>query len=321
MVVDEDIQYCLSHRPYSLVDLSWLAYNEEGSRLFELLTEQDDYYVTRTERQILEANADQIIARAKGGHAYQLRIVELGAGTASKTGILLNAIIKQQGPPIHYLPVDVSPTALALAKSTLEHVVPGTYVTPQIANYMTDSLTLPRFDGRTLAVYIGSSIGNFSREQAASVLKLLCQQLQPGDALLLGIDMYKDSAIMLRAYDDTNGISSALGFNFLRRLNSEFGYNFNLDQFRHLAMWNDLESRIELYFESLCAQRVQCIYNLKQNIEFDKGDKIHTLNSYKHTTEQLKTLLTEAGFEMEKTWSDERNWCSMVLGRVSEIMS
>lgn len=316
MGVNEDILSCFARRPYTLVDFIWLPYDEEGSRLFERITQQDEYYLSRTERRILEANADKIIAQAQGDHNYRLRIIELGAGTANRTDILLSAAIKRQGSPIHYLPVDVSPSALAVAKSTLEHLVPGVCVTPQIANYMTEQLTLPNFAGRTLVAYIGSSIGNVSRTQAATILEHVRRQMQPGDAMLLGVDMYKDPAIILPAYDVAQGMSAGLNLSSLRRLNCEFGYNFKLDQFRHRAVWNKLESRIELYLESLCSQRVQCAHSFKQNIDFDKGDTIHTANSYKYTPEHLKTLLTNAGFELENTWSDEQKWFTVVLARV-----
>jgi dimethylhistidine N-methyltransferase len=178
----------------------WLFYDEAGSRLFEQITELPEYYLTRTERAILTADAGAMIARAAGG--TRLRITELGAGSADKTRLLLAAAVRRQGPVI-YEPVDVSATALADAQERLEREIPNVLVAPQVMDY-TDGLELeqPAPDERRLVLYIGSSIGNFEPEDSARLLRGVRAALRPGDAMLLGVDLVKSADLLLAAYDD-----------------------------------------------------------------------------------------------------------------------
>jgi len=176
----------LSERPKSLSP--WLFYDEAGSRLFEAITELPEYYVTRTERQILAEHADEIILAAAGGR--DLSLIELGAGTATKTGLLLDAAVRLQG-SITYHPIDVSETALNEARTRLEAELPEVTVEPIVADY-TEGLRqnhAASAAGRRLVLYIGSSIGNFSPADAIEVLRGVRAQLAPGDCLLLGTDM------------------------------------------------------------------------------------------------------------------------------------
>jgi dimethylhistidine N-methyltransferase len=320
MSVAKEIFLGLSDRPKTLSNLQWLHYDHEGSLLFEKIVLQDEYYVARAERFIFESNSKQIIAKAAGNQSTRLRIVELGAGTASKTSILLSAAVKHQGSPIDYLPVDVSLTALTEAKSTLECLVSGVCIIPQIKNYVTEELILPSFDGCTLVVYIGISIGNFSRQEATSILHHVHDQLKPGDTLLISVDMCQDPAVLLSAYDDKNGVTGAFHLNVLRRLNREFGYNFDLDQFRYRIVWNKHDLRVEKHVESLCSQQVKCIdQSGEKTIYFNKGETIHMEDSHKFTNEQIKTLLIDANFQIEYTWSDEHKWINIILVRIPSM--
>ena len=318
MSIVNNILSALGHRPCNLFDFAWLRWDAEGSRLFENMTEQDEYYLTRVERHLFQKHADEIIEQAvKSNNGDRLlRIVELGAGTAKKTGILLAATVKRQGPPVEYLPVDISSAALEEAKSTLEQSVPGVHVTPQNSDYATEPLKLSSFDGCTLVANIGSSIGPFSFERAVNTFQNVRRQLQPGDALLLGVDMKKDPAIFLRAYNDQNGAVAAFFLNTLHRLNHEFGFDFNLDQFRHQAVWNEQDSRVDVYMQSLCSQRVRCVHDKNQEINFDKDEKIFMGYTIKYSNEQLEALITKAGFEVERIWVDENRWWTVVLARI-----
>lgn len=292
----------------------WLFYDEAGSHLFEQITVLPEYYLTRTERGIFAAHADQILAAAAGDR--NLTLVELGAGTATKTGILLAAAVRRQGSVI-YQPVDVSETALDEARETIEANIPGVTVHPQVANYTSESLTLKRpADTRTLALYIGSSIGNFAPSDALDLLLNLRAQLQPGDSLLLGTDLVKEEATLLAAYDDTAGVTAAFNQNVLVRLNRELGANFDLDQFDHHAVWNADESRIEMHLESRIAQRVLIPANGESaalNIDFAAGETIHTENSYKFTAEMIETVLADAGFQLARTWLDPQKLFAVTL--------
>ena len=303
---------------------AWLFYDAEGSRLFERITLLPEYYLTRTERAIFASEAENIIAaafqtwhRATGdGHvtpqgAGKLRLLELGAGTATKTGILLAAAVRVQG-ETEYLPVDVSASAIAEACDSLAESVPQVNIQPQIANYVTDSLAVPPHDGPTLALYIGSSIGNFAHAEAVAVLRNLRAQLRPGDTLLLGTDLVKDIATLEAAYCDADGITEAFNLNMLRRLNRELGAGFDLSTFRHVACFNHDASRIEMHLKSTCRQHVR-IPALNLSIPFEAGETIHTENSYKFTRESIAGLLREGGFLVTQTFTDPQDYFAVTL--------
>jgi len=306
------VQHGLIPQPRSLPP--WLFYDAAGSKLFERITVLPEYYPTRTERAIFSGYADAIVAAAKDGSEKPLRVVELGAGTASKTGILLDAVIRSQG-RVTYVPVDVSETALQEACQNLSQTLAEVSVEPVVGNYVTEPLLLASHDGPTLAMYIGSSIGNFSPREARAILTKLREQMRAGDALLLGTDMVKDKATLVAAYDDENGVTGAFNLNVLRRLNKELAADFDLARFRHLARWNAEESRIEMHLESLTAQRVR-IPAAKLMVPFESGETIHTESSYKFTESSVKALVEDSGFVCEKTWMDERGWFSVTLARV-----
>jgi L-histidine Nalpha-methyltransferase len=288
----------------------WLFYDREGSRLFEAITELPEYYVTRTERAILAEHAEEIVSAAAGGR--DLSIIELGAGRATKTGLLLEAAIALQG-SVTYYPIDVSESALEEARSRLEAELPEVKVEPIVADY-TEGMRQNRETGagRRLVLYIGSSIGNFSPADALEVLRGVRAQLQPGDCLLLGTDMVKDTRILLAAYDDAAGVTAKFNLNVLVRLNRELDGNFNPQMFRHQARWNEQQSRIEMHLESLLAQRVK-LRALDLEVRLGLGETIHTENSYKFTDQRVKTLLTRAGFRLRQQWSDENKWFTVYL--------
>ena len=292
----------------------WLFYDEAGSRLFEEITELPEYYVTRTERKILAEHADEIVSAAAGGR--DLSIIELGAGTATKTGLLLNAAVRLQG-SVTYYPIDVSQTALDEARCRLEAELPEVTVEPIVADYtegMRQNNTVQ--SGRRLVLYIGSSIGNFSPEDAVEVLRGVRAQLSPGDCLLLGTDMVKDAQMLHEAYDDAAGVTARFNMNVLTRINRELEGNFNLRLFRHQARWNARESRVEMHLESLLAQKV-AIRALDLEVRFLRGETIHTENSYKFTDESVLELLTRAGFRLRQQWSDADKWFTVYLAAVN----
>jgi len=323
--VAEAVRAGLMRRPKRLP--AWLFYDEAGSRLFDEITERPEYYLTRTERGILAHHADAMVARAAGLEAAsldritlgavscdRLRIAELGAGSADKTRLLLKAAVAQQGSVI-YEPVDVSLTALEAAKERIECEIPGVTVMPRVEDY-TQGLELdPTAAGeRHLVLYIGSSIGNFEPWEAERVLSRVRAGLNPGDGLLLGVDLKKDEATLLAAYDDAAGVTADFNLNMLARLNRELGAEFQLDAFEHCAVWNARESRMEMHLESRAAQRVH-IDALDLEVEFAEGERIHTENSYKYLPGQAEALLASARFEPVESWTDEQGWFRVHLGR------
>jgi L-histidine N-alpha-methyltransferase len=181
-----------------------------------------------------------------------------------------------------------------------------------VANYVTHLRKLERFKGTTLAMYIGSNIGNFSPEEARTILRNLRSELRAGDALLLGTDMVKDEATLVRAYGEKDGVTAAFILNILHRLNRELGANFDTGCFRHRARWNRVESRIEMHLESTRDQRVN-IPAAQLSVQFAALETIHTENSYKFTRNALGALLHNAGFAIEQTWTDPRQWYALML--------
>ena len=293
----------------------WLFYDEAGSLLFERITELPEYYLTRIERSIFEACAPEMIATAADGQ--RLRIVELGAGSAEKTRLLLAAAVESQG-TVSYQPVDVSETALEAARLRLKLELPEAIVEPQVADY-TQSLQLePCLAGeRRLVLYIGSSIGNFDPQDAAKLLLELWEALEPGDGVLLGVDLApcaggKELGDLLAAYNDDAGVTARFNLNLLERLNRELGAAFDLDAFAHRIRWNSEESRIEMHLESLREQTVS-IPSLGLAVEFGEGETIHTENSYKYRAGQAEEMLHAAGFAVNRQWRDDAGWFAVYL--------
>ena len=290
----------------------WLFYDERGSELFEQITRLPEYYLTRTERSIFEQFGEEIVADG----ICPFTIAELGAGTATKTGILLRAALRRQS-TLLYQPIDVSASALDEAVSSLSDI-PGLIVKPRVANYITDSYTIERAkDQSVMALYIGSSIGNFAPAEATSVLRNLRRQLRrTGDTLLLGVDLApcrnKTVDFLLAAYDDAEGVTSEFNLNVLARLNRDLGSDFDLACFAHRARWNPDASRIEMHLESLCEQTVHIDGKV---IRFAPGETIHTENSYKFTERSLRALLDSAGFGSPQWFHDPAHLFGVALAR------
>jgi len=291
---------------------AWLFYDAAGSELFSRITELPEYYLTRAERSIFSDFSDEIIALAANGDA--LRIVELGAGSADKTRLLLNAAVDRQDTVI-YEPVDVSPSALQEAEQRIEREIPGVIVAPRVEDY-TQGLELdaPSFGERRLVLYIGSSIGNFEPHEADRLLSTVRAALVPGDSILLGVDLAKDESTLLAAYDDAAGVTADFNLNLLARLNRELGAGFDLGAFTHRAVWNARHSRIEMHLVSRKRQQVK-IPSLDLKIDFLPGETIHTENSYKYKPGQAEAMLTAAGFTPLAKWTDKEKRFAVTLAR------
>jgi dimethylhistidine N-methyltransferase len=323
----------LDRQPKSLSP--WLFYDDAGSELFEQITALPEYYLTRTERALFEAHAAEILRHMGAASEplaptrdrqtlhlrYPLTIAELGAGTASKTGILLRELARVQR-RVLYQPIDVSVSALAQAQR-LEAGIPGVSVRPCVANYVAEPYHIERARRtRVLALYIGSSIGNFAPAEARSILQRLRQQLRNGDGLVLGTDAapneHKSADMLCAAYNDAQGVTAAFNRNILVRLNRELGANFIPDNFAHIATWNPAESRIEIYLSALAAQTVTIPANSAcpaMTLRFRAGETIHTENSYKFTDASVSELLISAGFAAAHTFKDDKQLFSLTLAK------
>ncbi len=295
----------------------WLFYDDEGSLLFEEITNLEAYYLTRAERSIFEAHADTIVAAAAKDATDALKVVELGAGTATKSQILLSALVRQQGRCL-FVPVDVSAAALDLACARLVAQEPLVELRP-LAMHNEQALDVVLGLGpRRLVLFIGSSIGNLDDDDAVKLLRKIRQNLLPGGVLLLGTDRLKDPAVILPAYDDDKGVTARFNLRALHQLNATLGATFDVDRFVHRAVWNAERSRVEMHLESVGAQRVEITCdadNAPLVIEFADGERIHTESSHKYSEAKVASLMAQAGFTLEQTWTDDAQLFAVHLGR------
>ena len=298
--IAEDVATGLSRSPKTLPPK--LFYDAAGSALFEEISRLPEYYLTRTELRILEQRAAEIAQRT----AARASIIELGSGSSAKTRVLLEAFAARRL-QVPYFPMDISPAALNHARLTLKREMPAVSVAPIIADLGGDLRFLREIPAPRLVLYIGSSIGNMEHEEACDFLHRLRSRLDAGDALLLGTDLVKDRAVLLAAYNDPSGVTARFNLNLLARINRELGGHFDLGAFRHIALWNAKQSRIEMYLESLREQEV-AIDLLRMRIQFRSGERIHTENSHKYTVRGARSILTQVGFTPLATWTDEKKW-------------
>ncbi len=314
--VAEAVREGLTLRPKRLP--AWLFYDAAGSRLFDRITELPEYYLTRIERGILAAHAKEMVALAADG--AHLCIAELGAGSAEKTRVLLRAAVHRQRTVV-YEPVDVSASALEGARARIEREIPGVTVAPRVMDYTHGDghkfqLGSDGESERRLVLYIGSSIGNFEPTAALRLLRRVRAGLKPGDGFLLGVDLVKEKAALVSAYDDAAGIvTAAFNRNILIRLNSELDGDFDPDAFVHRAVWNSAKSRMEMHLASRGAQQVR-LEALNMTVNFARGETIHTENSYKYSPGLAQAMMAEAGFAPAAAWTDDRSWFAVCLGRV-----
>jgi dimethylhistidine N-methyltransferase len=277
-------------------------YDARGSRLFDEICTLPEYYPTRTELAILALKVPQM-ARGIGPSA---RIVELGAGSGEKTHLLLEALDE----PAAYLPIDISKTALEAGARRAASNFEQLEVLPVLADY-TEPVDLPEPTcpwQTTVAYFPGSTIGNFEPEQAGRFLERIAAMVGDGGGLLIGVDLVKDRAILERAYNDEAGVTAAFNLNLLERINRELGADFDVDGFKHRAVWNDAASRIEMHLVSTHDQRVELAGH---TIGFEAGEHIVTEHSYKYEPDDFEQLAARAGFEPRSVWTDTKAWFSV----------
>lgn len=281
----------------------WLLYDDEGSRLFEQITTQPGYYLTAAERSILTTHAVSI-ARAL---APVTEVVELGAGTATKSEILLDAL-RAVGESPRYVPVDVSAEPLEEARRRLRGSLPDLDVQPIRADNDVALATLPECENR-LVLFLGSSVGNLDDAEARALLSRV-RSVSAG--ILLGADLRKAPQTLVAAYDDP--VTAAFITNVLARINRELGADFDLAAWRYTPVWNDGASRMEMYLRSLRDQRV-FVRGLDLVVPFRAGERIHVENSRKYDLAALDRLFETAGFEMAGLWTDPQERFAVTLGR------
>lgn len=275
-----------------------LFYDDEGCRLFGEITRLPEYYVTRAEQSLLKTIAPKLHAPAG------VVLVEYGASDEAKAAVLLRDLDASA-----YVPIDVAQGALDSLTERMEQTHPGLDVFPVAADFLQD-LTLPEpvLGKPLLGFFPGSTIGNLEPAAAVAFLHLVATTLGAGATFVVGVDLRKDRSILVPAYDDAQGVTAAFNMNLLARLNRESGANFDLDSFRHRAVWNEDEGRIEMHLESL---RSQTAVVDGTSIDFAEGETIHTENSYKHTIAGFQALAQSAGWTPVEAWTDDDGLVSM----------
>ena len=277
-------------------------YDETGSHLFEAICGLQEYYLTRTELAIMDRRVGEMAASL----GPQCVLIEYGSGSGKKTEILLEALEE----PMGYVPIEISCDHLMAAAARLNQRFPGLEVLPVCADY-TGSYEVPepsRPYRRRVVYYPGSTIGNFDREQAVEFLTSIAETCGPGGALLIGVDLQKDRRTLESAYNDELGVTAAFNLNVLVRLNRELGADFDVRRFRHLAVWNESEGRIEMYLESLAGQSVRIAGT---ELCFEEGERICTEYSYKYPPEGFRKLAAGAGFDVARVWMDDERLFSV----------
>jgi len=275
-------------------------YDDRGSRLFEDICAQPEYYPTRAEREILLKRADNIAAASPD----PVQVVELGSGNSQKTLHLLKAMVGARE-RVAYLPIDVCEEMVEASAAELQATLPKLEIQPIAARYEDGLQAVDPSRGGILLLWLGSSIGNLGRDEAASFVAELSGHLSPGDRMLIGIDLIKGPDVLEEAYNDEAGVTAAFNLNMLERINRELGGAFDLERFRHVALYNAEKARVEMHIESLGDQTVP-IEALGTEVEFKQGERIHTENSHKYDFDQIDALAKHGGLRTLDQWFDSR---------------
>jgi L-histidine Nalpha-methyltransferase len=303
--LERDVREGFRREPKTL-PAKW-HYDAEGSRLFDEITRLPEYYLTRTERAILEQRAAEIVGAAEAD-----TLVELGAGTSEKTRLLLDAMAAGERLRRIVL-LDVDEATLRASVERLAADYPAAEVHGVVGDVERHFGALPH-DGDRLVVYLGSSIGNFGPGQRARLLREVASSLDEGESLLLGVDLVKSPRRLEAAYDDSAGVTARFSGNVLARLNRDLGADFDVSRFRHVATWDPRREWVDIRLRSLTRQEVT-IDALGMTVEFDEGEELHTEISAKFRREGIERELLEAGLTVAGWWADPASDFGLSLAR------
>jgi dimethylhistidine N-methyltransferase len=271
-------------------------YDERGAALFQKICELPEYYITRTEIDILARHRGEIAAHL----GAQINLIGLGTGSGTKTRILIEALEKPAG----YIPVDISEKQLRKSTALFHNIFPDLEILPVCADYL-QPVALPsalRKAARNVVYFPGSTIGNFEPDEATQFLRRVAKVCRQGGALLIGVDLRKGQDVIEAAYNDTAGVTAQFNLNLLARANRELGADFDLQHWQHRAIYNSDTGRIEMY---LLSQIDQGVHIGDHTFGFRTGEKIITEFSYKYAPEGFAALARNAGFEFRKMWTDD----------------
>jgi len=286
-------------------------YDEIGSKLFEKITESEDYYPTNCEFDVFESNKEKIVKLLPTNFS----LIELGAGDGRKTKVLLNECLIQKK-MFEYLPIDISHSAIDDLTSSIKkeydcfkiHGVVGEYI--EGLNWIKENRSGPK-----IILFLGSNIGNFNRTQSVVFLRIIWSTMNKGDLLLIGADLKKDIDVLLNAYNDKEKITSAFNLNVLTRMNNELGANFDINKFQHFGTYNPRKGAMESYIISKEDQSIY-IKHLEKEFHFKQWEPIHMEYSYKYTDRELQFLADETGYEIVEKFTDSKKYFTDYLFKV-----
>ena len=282
-------------------------YDEKGSHLFEKICTLPEYYLTNAEISILNQLDDKISPHLDG----DFRLVELGSGSSTKTRILIQ-ILERLQTYVEYIPIDIS-RILKTSSRILQSDFKRLHITGIIDEYESGLKFLKYYDTKkNLIIFLGSSFGNFDLEDGSKFLSKINSAMKKDDLFLIGLDLVKDKKILECAYNDSEGITAQFNLNILSRINSELGGNFDLQKFRHHAVYNEDQNKIEMYLHSIDRQTIN-IPQADLILNLEKDELIHTENSQKFTISNIKQMSEKAGFEIKDMWYDEKQYFAMIL--------
>ncbi len=289
-----DVVAGLSSNPHTLPCKYF--YDERGAALFQKICELPEYYVTRTEIDILDRNRAEIASQL----GPDIQLIGLGTGAGTKTRILIEALEN----PAVYIPVDISEKQLRESTALFQKIFPQLEILPVCADYLQPVvLPSPRHkSARNIVYFPGSTIGNFEPHEAVEFLRRIANVCRGGGGLLIGVDLKKDQHVLEAAYNDRAGVTAQFNSNLLERVNRELGADFDLDQWRHRAIYNSNAGRIEMH---LISEIDQFVHLDEHKFHFRRSDKIITEFSYKYAPEEFAALASKAGFEFVRMWTDD----------------
>ncbi|NIM49496.1 MAG: L-histidine N(alpha)-methyltransferase [Gemmatimonadales bacterium] len=280
-------------------------YDAEGSALFDKITEQPEYYPTRTEAAILERAATEI-----RGATGPVTLIELGSGSSIKTSYLLSAYTGANG-TVSYVPVDVSHAALRSAGERIAEEHPQVDVVGIHGRYE-DAFPLLRQHSPCMVLFLGSTVGNFNHVESLVFWQRLARHLPRDDYVLLGVDLVKDKSVLEKAYNDAAGVTRAFTKNLLARMNRELGSGIDLDQVEHVALYSEAWQRVEVYVRFRTAQTVH-IKPLATTVEIGAGERVMTEISRKFVLDDVTKYLSHFGLHVRRVYTDDRHWFGVLL--------
>jgi L-histidine Nalpha-methyltransferase len=276
-------------------------YDERGDELFQSIMKMDEYYLTAAEYEILSMQKEQLVADMKLMDA-PFQLIEFGAGDGYKTKVLLRFLLESEL-DFEYIPIDISTSVLVQLENSLQEELPDLKVRPIAKDYFSALEDLKSNNIRKVILFLGSNIGNFTKNSAPGFLTQLSDRMNPDDYLLMGVDLKKDPNVILAAYNDKNGITRAFNLNLLNRINQELGGDFDIFNFEHFPIYDPVSGATKSYLISKREQTV-CISSLDLQIHFEAGEPIDMEISQKYSIKDLKDLASKSGFNVVKNYFD-----------------